>query len=95
MLKNELLKAIKETVSIEITEKDIAEVLSGLESVVKTAVLNDDKVVIPGICTVSSKVVPEKTGTVKFGANKGSTWVKPEHKEGKIKINSTLKNIFE
>ena len=29
-----------------------------------------------------------------LGTNKGSKWVKPEHKEACVKIVSSLKNIF-
>ena len=95
MLKAELVKEIQEEVSFEITRGEISEVLSALETVVKNVVLKEDKVVIPGICTVKSKVVPEKTGTVLRGDNAGSKWVKPEHKEATVKIVPSLKKIFE
>lgn len=95
MNKVEFLKAIQEKVSIEIPQKDLVEILKAQEEVVREAVLADDEVTIPGIGKVKSKVVPERTGIVRMGANVGETWVKPKHKEAAIKIASSLKKIFE
>ena len=95
MTKNEMIKKIQEAVEIEIPMKDIDAILKAQEQVVREAVLANDEVTIPGIGKVKTKVVPEKTGTVMMGANKGSQWVKPEHKEATIKIASSLKKIFE
>lgn len=94
MTKVELIKNIAET-SGEVNQKQVAVVLSALEDVVRNAVLNGDDVTIPGIGKVKSKVVPERTGTVMMGVNKGSKWTKPEHKEATIKIAKSLKTIFE
>ena len=95
MTKTDFLKAIQEKATIEISQKDLAEILKAQEEAVREAVLADEEVTIPGICKVKTKVVPERTGTVMMGANKGDTWVKPEHKEATIKIASSLKKIFE
>ena len=95
MNKVEFLRAIQEKVSIEIPQKDLAEILKAQEEVVRDAILADDEVTIPGIGKVKTKVVPERTGIVRMGANVGKTWVKPEHKEATIRIASSLKNIFE
>lgn len=95
MNKVEFLRAIQEKVNIEIPQKDLAEILRAQEEVVREAVLAEDEVTIPGIGKVKTKIVPERTGTVMLGANKGEKWVKPEHKEATIKIASSLKNIFE
>ncbi len=95
MKKAELVKEIQKEVTFEITRDEIVDILSALEKVVKDAVLKEDKVVIPGICTVKSKVVPERTGKVLVGENAGSKWVKPEHKEATVKIVPSLKKIFE
>lgn len=95
MTKNEMIKNIQDTASIDISQKDIIEVLGALETVVKEAVLKGDEVTIPGIGKVKAKTVPERTGTVMMGEKKGEKWVKPEHKEASIKIASSLKKIFE
>ena len=95
MNKIEFLKAIQEKATIEISQKDLAEVLRAQEEAVRESVLADEEVTIPGICKVKNKIVPERTGVVRMGANVGETWVKPEHKEATIKIVSSLKKIFE
>lgn len=95
MTKTDFLKAIQEKATIEISQKDLVEILKAQEEAVREAVLADEEVTIPGIGKVKTKVVPKRTGTVMMGANKGDTWVKPEHKEATIKIASSLKKIFE
>lgn len=94
MTKTELIKAIQNEVSINIPQKDLAEILDAQAKVVVDVVLAGDEVTVPGICKVKSKDVPERTGTVLLGANKGDTWTKPAHKEACVKIVSALKNIF-
>lgn len=79
----------------ELNQKDVNIVLSAIETVVKNAVLKDDDVTIPGVGKVKTKVVPERTGTVMMGENKGQKWTKPEHKEATFKISKSLKTIFE
>ena len=79
----------------ELNQKDVNVILSSLETVVKNAVLKDDEVTIPGIGKVKTKVVPERTGTVMMGENKGKKWTKPKHKEATFKISKSLKTIFE
>lgn len=95
MTKAEFLKAVQETVDFEVTQKDLAAIFDAQAKVVRDAVLAGDEVTIPEIGKVKTKVVPERTGTVMMGANKGDTWTKPEHKEATIKITSSLKKIFE
>ena len=91
MTKSELIKGIQNEVSINIPQKDIAEILDAQAKVVADA---GDEVTIPGVCKVKSKDVPERTGKVMLGANKGDTWVKPAHKEACVKIVKALKEIF-
>ena len=95
MTKNDFSKAIQEKLSIDIPRKDVAEILSAIENVVKDAVINGDEVTIPGICKIKTKDVPERTGKVMLGEKAGETWVKPAHKEAAVKILPSLKNIFE
>ena len=95
MTKIELIRGIKEKVSFNITNGDLAEILNAQAEVVAEEIKRDGEVVIPGICKVKTKVVSERTGKVMMGANKGDTWVRPEHKEGCVKALSAIKNIFE
>lgn len=95
MNKSEFVKKIAETSIEEINQKQVNAVLVALESVINDVVLAGDEVTIPGICKVKSKVVPERTGTILIGENKGKPWTKPEHQEATVKIVSSLKNIFE
>lgn len=98
MTKSELIKGIQNEVSINIPQKDVAEILDAQAKVVADAVKAGDEVTIPGVCKVKSKDVPERTGKVMLGANKGAnkgdTWVKPAHKEACVKIVKALKEIF-
>lgn len=94
MKKIELIKEITNRSTEEVNQKQVGAVLTALESVVRDTIVADDEVTIPGICKVKSKIVPERTGKVMIGANKGNTWVKPEHKEATVKIVKSLKNIF-
>ena len=95
MNKIELVKHIAEVSTEEVNQKQVNAVLTALESVVKDVVLADDEVTIPGICKVKSKLVKERTGKIMMGDRKGETYVTPEHKEGSVKIVTSLKKIFE
>ena len=80
MTKSELIKEIQNEVSINIPQKDVAEILDAQAKVVADAVKAGDEVTIPGVCKVKS--------------NKGDTWTKPAHKEACVKIVKALKEIF-
>lgn len=95
MNKIDLIKHITEASTEVVNQKQVAAMLVAMESVVKNAIRCDDDVTIPGICKVKSKIVPERSGKVMLGANKGDTWTKPEHKEATLKIAKSLKTIFE
>lgn len=95
MNKIEFVKKIAEVSVEKVSQKQICSMLTAIESVVKDVVLADDEVTIPGVCKVKSKVVPERTGKVMVGANKGEAWTKPEHKEAVVKIVKSLKKVFE
>ena len=95
MTKTEFIKAIQVKATIEIPQKDVADILNAIENVVKDTVISGDEVTIPGICKIKSKDVPERTGKVMLGDKAGETWVKPAHKEATVKIVSSLKKIFE
>lgn len=95
MNKIELVKKITDVSTEEVSQKQVNAVLTALETVIRDVVIAGDEVTVPGICKVKSKVVPERTGKVMMGANKGDIWTKPEHKEATVKIVKSLKNIFE
>lgn len=95
MTKNELVKRVAEVSAEEVNQKQVATVLAALEFVVREAVVAGDEVTLPGICKIKSKLVKERTGKIMMGDRKGETYVTPEHKEGSVKIVSSLKKIFE
>lgn len=95
MNKIDLVKRVAEVSTEEVSQKQVGAILVALESVVRDVVISDDEVTIPGICKVKSKVVPERTGKIMMGDRKGETYVTPEHKEGSVKIVSSLKKVFE
>lgn len=95
MNKVELVRSIVEVSTEEVSQKQVNAMLAALETVIREEIKKDGEVTIPGIGKVKTKIVPERTGTVMMGANKGEKWVKPEHKEATIKIASSLKKIFE
>lgn len=95
MNKVELVKCVTEKSEEKLNQKQVAAVLVALEAVVRDAVVNGDEVTIPGICKVRSKVVKGRTGTIMVGERKGETYTTPEHKEGAVKIVSSMKKVFE
>lgn len=95
MNKVELVKRITEVSTEEVNQKQVSAVLAALESVVRDTIVAGDEVTVPGICKVKSKVVKERTGTIMMGNRKGEAYVTPEHKEGSIKIVTSLKKVFE
>ena len=95
MNKVELVKKITEVSTKEVNQKQASAVLAALEAVVRDTIVAGDEVTVPGICKVKSKVVKERTGTIMMGDRKGETYVTPEHKEGSVKIVTSLKKVFE
>lgn len=94
MTKNEFCKRITEETIGEFNQKEIADVLDAIEKVVKDVVLKEDEVTLPGICKVSVKVVPERRGKILLGDRKGEEYVVPEHKEPKLKLVKSFKEIL-
>ena len=93
MKKNELIKSIGNKVD-GVNQKDIASVLDALSEVVVDVVKADDDVTIPGIGKVSVKIVPERRGKIMMGERKGEEYVVPEHREPKIKLTKSFKEIL-
>ena len=99
MLKNEFVTKIKEELEngeekIEISKKDLTQVVEAISTVLKNAALDGDEVTIPGVCKIGSKDVPERSGVTKMdGVEKA--WVKPAGKVGYVKALPSFKKIFE
>lgn len=95
MTKNEMIKKIQETITIDVPMKDIAEIIDAIPTVVIDTLKNDktEKVTLNGLGSFKVKEVPERKGTVMMGENKGSEWVKPAHSEICFKISKTIKEI--
>ena len=94
MVKNDLITKIQENIDIEVSKKDLNTILDGLAQTIKDAVVAGDEVTIPGICKISSKDVPAKSGVTKLGGVE-KAWEKPAHKEATVKVLKSFKNIFE
>ena len=94
MTKNEMIGAVANKIE-GATKKDIGVVIDALTDVIKEAVLAGNTVTIPGIGKVSVKTVPERRGKIMMGNRKGEEYVVPEHREPKIKLTKSFKNIFE
>ena len=91
MNKTQLVKELAERTSL--TQKDISTVLDTFQEVVKDAVVNDDKVSLPGSLTFSKKHVDAKTGVIQLGEKKGQTWTTPAKDEISVKISKSYKAI--
>ena len=93
MTKNELIKSIGTKVE-NVNQKDIASVLDALAETVVDVVKADDDVTIPGIGKVSVKTVPERRGKIMMGNRAGEEYVVPEHREPKIKLAKSFKEVL-
>jgi nucleoid DNA-binding protein len=94
MTKVDFIKKIQEKATIDIPQKDVADILSAITAVIEDAVKADDDVSIPGIGKFSVKTVPERKGKIMMGNRKGEEYIVPEHKEPKFKISKSFKNIL-
>ena len=93
MTKNELIKSIGTKVE-NVSQKDIASVLDALAETIVDVVRADDDVTIPGVGKVSVKTVPERRGKIMLGERKGEEYVVPEHREPKIKLAKSFKEVL-
>ena len=93
MTKAELIKSIGNKVE-GVNQKQIDEVLTALGEVVVDVVKSDDKVTIPNIGTVSVKDVPERRGKIMMGERKGEEYVVEAHREPKIKLAKSFKEVL-
>ena len=94
MNKTELIAKVQENIDIEVSKKDLAQIVDAYTKVIKEAVLAGDTVTIPEICKISSKDVAERSGVTKLG-DVEKAWTKPAHKEACIKTLKSFRNIFE
>lgn len=88
------IRKIQEKTTLEVSQKDLTEIVNSMEAVIKEAVLAGDFVTLQGICKITSKDVPAKTGVSKLHG-KETPWEKPAHKEGMIQVMPAFKKIFE
>lgn len=93
MTKAELIKSIGNKVD-GVNQKQIDEVLVALGEVIVDVVKADDKVTIPNIGTVSVKDVPERRGKIMMGERKGEEYVVEAHREPKIKLAKSFKEVL-
>ena len=93
MTKADLIKSIGTKVE-NVSQKDISAVLNALSEVVVDVVKADDDVTIPGIGKVSVKTVPERRGKIMMGERKGEEYVVPQHREPKIKLAKSFKEVL-
>ena len=93
MTKAELIKNIGNKVD-GVNQKQIDEVLVALGEVIVDVVKADDKVTIPNIGTVSVKDVPERRGKIMMGNRKGEEYVVAAHREPKIKLTKSFKEVL-
>ena len=93
MTKADLIKSIGTKVE-NVSQKDISAVLDALSEVVVDVVKADDDVTIPGIGKVSVKTVPERRGKIMMGDRKGEEYVVPQHREPKIKLAKSFKEVL-
>lgn len=93
MTKAELIKSIGNKVE-GVNQKQIDEVLVALGEVIVDVVKADDKVTIPNIGTVSVKDVPERRGKIMMGERKGEEYVVEAHREPKIKLAKSFKEVL-
>ena len=93
MTKSELIKTIGTKVE-DVNQKEIGAVLDALSETIVDVVKADDDVTIPGIGKVSVKTVPERRGKIMMGNRAGEEYVVPQHKEPKIKLAKSFKNVL-
>ena len=93
MRKADLVKSIGTKVD-NVSQKDISSVLDALSEVVVDVVKADDDVTIPGIGKVSVKTVPERRGKIMMGDREGEEYVVPQHREPKIKLAKSFKEVL-
>ena len=93
MTKQEMIKKIQETISIDVPLKDITEIVDAIPTVIVETLKNDktEKVTLPGLGAFKVKDVPERRGTAALAG--GKEWVKPAHSEICFKITKSIKEI--
>ena len=95
MTKNEMIKKIQETISIDVPLKDIAEIVDAIPSVVVDTLKNDktEKVTLPGLGIFKAKDVPERKGIIRMGERAGKEYTTPAHSEITFKMSKTAKML--
>lgn len=95
MTKNEMIKKIQETISIDVPLKDIAEIVDAIPTVVVETLKNDknEKITLNGLGAFKVKDVPERKGIIRMGERTGEEYVVPAHSEITFKMSKTAKML--
>lgn len=95
MTKNEMIGKIQEVISIDVTKKDLAEIVDAFSTVVVDTLKNDktEKVTIPNLGTFKVKEVGERKGIIRMGDRAGEEYVTPAHSEITFKMSKTAKML--
>lgn len=93
MKKTDLLSLLSS--KTELRKKDCEDVLKAFAEVVVEKLTDNhkEKIALDGLGTFKVKDVPERSGTVQLGQNKGATWTKPAHSEITFKMSAKVKEI--
>ena len=94
MLKNELLKAMSSKLE-GATMKDCDAILGAFEEVVLETLRenSEEEITLGKLGKFKVKEVPERKGTITFGAAKGEKYVKPAHSEITFKMSKTTRQL--
>lgn len=93
MKKTDLLSLLSS--KTELHKKDCEDVLKAFAEVVIEKLTEDhsERIALDELGTFKVKDVPERSGTVQLGQNKGATWTKPAHSEITFKMSAKVKEI--
>lgn len=95
MKKNEFITKIQETISIDVTKKDLAEIVDAIPTVIIDVLKNDEteKITFSGLGSFKVKEVPERRGKILMGDRAGEEYVVPKHSEIFFKMSKSSKTI--
>lgn len=95
MTKNDFIGKIQEAISIDVTKKDLAEIVDAISTVVVDTLKNDkdEKVTIPNLGMFKVKEVGERRGIIRMGDRAGEEYVTPAHSEITFKMSKTAKML--
>lgn len=94
MTRVEVLRAITSKCS-EFNQKEVGSILDAFEDVIceNLTANREDRVPLGRIGNFKVKHVPERSGVINIGEDKGDTWVKPAHDEIVFKVSASMRDI--